>query len=87
MTDDDEQADAMLHDCCQFVGLVADAAIVGDGCPAAPADFFQPDGIRTIVREVVGVTFDLQAGGGQNFRKAFSEISIGKKDVAHAARS
>lgn len=87
MPDNDQQADAMLNDRRQFVGLVADAAIMSDGCPPASADLFKPDGVGTVVREVVQVAFDLQTGGGQNFRKAFSEVSIGKKDAAHATRS
>ena len=38
LPDHDQQRHAMFNDGRQFVWLVADAAIVGDGHPASPAD-------------------------------------------------
>lgn len=87
MADDDQQANAMSNDRRQFIGFIADAAIVSDGCPPASADLFEPVGIGTVVREMVCVAFDVKTGSGENFRKFFSEIAIGEKDVGHAIRS
>jgi hypothetical protein len=39
------------------------------------------------MREVVSVTFDVQAAGSKDFRKPFSEVAIGEKNGGHAARS
>ena len=72
---------------CQFVGLVAYAAVVGDCHPAAPAYFLQPYFVRAIVRKVVGVALYTQACRSQGFRKALAQVPVGKEYAAHAARS
>lgn len=87
VADHDKQRDTALDDRREFIGFVADAAVVGDGYPTALADFFQPGRIRAIVREVIRMAFDMQTRSGQDFRKAFSEVAVGEENAAHAARS
>jgi len=38
-------------------------------------------------QEMIRMPLYVQASGGQNFRKAFSEVTVGEKDAVHAARS
>lgn len=87
LPDDDQQRHLMFNDCRQFVGLVANAAIMGDGYPATCANLFKPDRVRAIVCEVVCMSLDPQTGGGKYFWKALSEIAVGEEDAIHAARS
>ena len=87
MADYDQQGDSVLNDCCELVGFVSDAAIVGNGYPAALTYFLQPNWVGAIMREAICVPFNMQTGGGQNFRKAFSEIAVGEENATHAARS
>lgn len=87
VADYDQQGDSVLNDCCELVGFVSDAAIVGEGYPAALTYFLQPDRVGTIMREMICMPLYVQAGGGQNFRKALSEVAVGEKDATHAARS
>lgn len=85
--DHNQQGHAILDDRSQFVRLVTDAAIMGNGHPATLADVFQPGFIRAVGREVIRMPLHMQAGGGQYFWKAFSEIAIGEESAIHAARS
>lgn len=55
MADYHQQGDAVLDNGCKFVGFVANAAIVGDGYPAALAYLLQPDRVGTIVRKMIRV--------------------------------
>lgn len=87
MTDNNQQADAVLDDGCEFVGFVTDAAVMGHGHSAALANFLQPGCIGAIGWEVIRMPFYVQAGSGQDFRKAFSEVAVGEKNVAHETRS
>ena len=82
-----QQGNAVLDDCREFVGFVADAAVMGDCYPTTLADFLQPDRVGAIVREVIRMPLYVQTCGGQDFRKAFSEVAISEENAAHAARS
>lgn len=77
----------MPDDCSELIGFVTDAAIVGNGYPAFPADFLQPDRIGAVMREVIRVTLDAQPAGSKDFRKPFSQVAIGEENRGHAARS
>lgn len=91
LPDHHEQGYAVVDHRCEFIGLVADATIVSDGDPAALANILQPDFIRAIRCEMIGVSLHLQAGSRENFWKALSEITVREVCVlqraAHAARS
>ena len=87
VADHDQQSDAVLDDRREFVGFVTDAAVVGDCYPITLADFLQPDRVGAIVREVIRMPLYVQTCGGQDFRKAFSEVAISEENAAHAARS
>ena len=82
-----QQGNSVLDDCREFVWFVADAAVMGNGHPAALADFLQPDCVGAFGREVVRVPLDVQTGDGQDFRKAFTEVAVSEKNVAQAACS
>lgn len=87
MTNHHQQRHTILDHGCEFIGFVADPAIMGDGDPAALANIFQPLFIRAIGCKVIGVPFNLETGSREYFWKAFSEITIREENVAHAARS
>lgn len=87
MTYYDQQGNPVLNDRCELVGFVSDAAIVGDGHPAALTYFLQPDWVWTIMGEMIRVPLYMQTGGRQNFRKALSEVAVSEEDATHAARS
>jgi len=85
--DHDEQGDAMFHHRIQFIRFVPNSAVVGDSHPAPLTNLFQPNFVGTVVLKMVGMSFDVETSSAQNFRKALSEVAIGEKDAAHAARS
>lgn len=87
VADYDQQSNSVLNDCCELVGFVSDATIVGDRYPATLTYFLQPDWVGAIMREVISVPLYMQAGGGQNFRKAFSEVAVSEENATHATRS
>ena len=87
MADHNQEGNAVLDDRREFVGFVTDTAVVGDGHPTALANVLQPDCIGAIGREVIRMPLYVQSGGGQDFRKAFSEVAVGEENAAHAARS
>jgi hypothetical protein len=87
VADDDQQGYVVPHDRGKLVGLVADAGVVTNGNPVTSANFFQPNFVGAVLREVVGVALDRQAGGAQNLGKAFAKVSIREEDRLHAARS
>lgn len=60
--DDEKEASASPHHRIALVWLIIDSVIPGDGDPAPPAYFWEPDIIRSIVRKVLGVFFDFYAG-------------------------
>jgi hypothetical protein len=87
VADYDQQGNSVLNNCCELVGFVSDAAIVGDGYPAALTYFLQPDRVGTIMREMICVPLYMQTGGGQNFRKSFPKVAFSEENATHAARS
>lgn len=87
LSDHDQQCHAVLDDGGKLVGGVADALVVGDADTAVAAAVLEPLFVGAVGREEVRVPFDAQAGGGENFREALSEIAVGEPDEAHAARS
>ena len=87
LADDHQQGNTVLHHGSQLVRLVADTAVVRDDDPSLPAHRFEPLRVRGVVSKVVGGTFDLQTGGGEDARKLLSEIAVSEKDSVQAARS
>lgn len=73
----------------QFIGVVADAPLMGKRYPAAIADVRQPLLIGGMMLEVICMTLDPQAGGPQNFREFLAQVAVREKDRSrvHAARS
>ena len=74
----------MSHDCVTLVRFIADAAVMGERNPSAFADRFEPFFVRRVGREMVGVSFNRQTGGSENFGKALSKITIGEINKIHA---
>ncbi|MEX1204205.1 MAG: hypothetical protein WD470_09775 [Rhodospirillaceae bacterium] len=87
VSDDHEQRDPVLHDGIQFIGLVADAAIVCEGNPSPLADRTQPLFIGALGREVVPVFLDGQPRRLQYLGKAGTEVTIREEDNRQTARS
>lgn len=71
LPDHDQQRNAMVNHCRQFIGFVSNALIVRDRHPASLADLFEPDRVRAIRREVICVPLYPQAGGDEYFWKSF----------------
>ena len=87
MADHNQQGNAVLGDRREFVGFVTDTSVVGDGHPTTLANILKPGCIGAIGREVIRMPLYVQSGGGQDFRKTFSEVAVGKENAVHAARS
>lgn len=85
--DDDEERHPMTDHRVAFIGLVADALVVGEGDPAAAGDLFQPYLVGRVVAKVVSVPLYRQAPGPEYLSELLPEIAIGEKDRCHAARS
>lgn len=77
----------MPHDRLAFVGLVADALVVGNGDTALRSAILKPLLVGTARRKQVVMPFDVQAGTGENGGKLLPEIAVGEVDAAQAARS
>jgi len=60
---------------------------MGHGNPAASSDVWQPDIVRAIRREMVGVSLYGKAGEAKDGRKLQAKVSIGEKDDTQATRS
>lgn len=71
----------------KLVRLVAYVTVMIDGDPPTPGDCLQPILIRTIRREMIGVSFNFDSGIGKNRGKSLAEITIGEEGMAQAARS
>lgn len=87
MPDDDQYADAVADHGSEFVGFVANAGVVCNHNPAALTDGLQPGFVRTVVCKVVAVPLDHYTCGGEDVREALSEVAVGEKYRAQAARS
>lgn len=87
MPDDDQHGDAVADHGSEFVGLVANAAVVCNNNPSALTYGLQPGFVRTVVRKMLAVPLDLHTCGGKNLRKALAEITVSEKNWAQAARS
>lgn len=55
VTDDDEQCNPMSFNRFQFIGLVADAAIVRESDPSPLSDRMKPFFVGTIVSKMIAV--------------------------------
>ena len=71
----------------ELVRLVADAAIVGQGDPSAPADLGQPLFVRALSPEVIAVVLNADASASQDLREEDAEVAICEEDKRQAARS
>lgn len=85
--DDDQKSDTMTNHGVEFIGLIADSAIVGYGDPATLAHRLQPVLARAIGCKVVPMSFDAQAGADKNVGKTGTEIAVSEEDKSQAARS
>lgn len=85
--DDPRFKNAKALDCRQLVGRVADALIVGDRDAIPGAAVLQPLLVRAIRRKEIVMPFDRQAGGSENFGKAFTQVAVCEVGSAQAARS
>ena len=52
----------MSHDRRELIGLIANAGVMGDSNPPASRNFGKPFFIRVIVRKVIGMTLNGEAG-------------------------
>lgn len=71
----------------QFIRLVADPGVVGDGNPFAPAHLGQPVFVGALGREVIAVALDGEARALQDGREERAEVAISEEDNRQAARS
>lgn len=84
---DHQQGNAVADYRCEFVRLVADARVAGDGDPAALAHGTQPLFVRALGCEVSCVSLDVEAGGREASGKCVAEVAIGEVDDVQAACS
>jgi hypothetical protein len=77
----------VLDDGRELVRLVADAPVMRNGNPAAARDTSQPLVVRTVRREVVGVSFYVKAGVAKDGWELQAEIAVSEEDNTQAARS
>lgn len=87
VADDHEQRNPVPHDGIEFIGLVADAAIMCERDPSSLTDRSQPVFIGAIGREVISVFLDPQSSLLQCLREAGAEIAIREEDKRQAACS
>jgi hypothetical protein len=69
----------VLDEGCEIVRLVSDAPVVRHGHPLAARDIRQPDIVRAIRREVVGVSLYAKSCVPQDGGKLQAKIAIGEK--------
>ena len=79
LADDHQQCDAVPHHGVALVRLVANAAIMRQRYPVAPADLFQPNFISGVRREVILMPFDSQSAQPKNFGELLPEIGQQKR--------
>jgi len=84
---DYEQCHPVADNRVPLVWLIANASIMCESNPTAPADFFKPNFVRRIGREMIFVPFHGKAIRLQYRRKLPAEIAIREKHMLHAARS
>ncbi len=84
---DHEQRHAVPHHRAQLVGLVPDAAVVGERDPSPLPNRSKPYLVGAGGREVIQVTLDGQPCGGQDCGETRAEVAVGEEDNSQAARS
>ena len=77
----------MLDDGGEFVRLVSDSPVMGDGDPTAARNVSQPHLVRTIRSKVIGVPLYEKSGVAEDGGKLPAEIAIGEEDNTQATRS
>jgi hypothetical protein len=87
LADDYQEPDPVADHRREFVRLVADAGVVGEGDPFAPTDLRQPVFVRTLGREVILVSLDTEGRALQDLREDGAEVAIGEENKRQAARS
>lgn len=86
-SDDDEQPNPALEDRRQFVRLVPNTAVVGDGIPTLATHEGQPLNVGAGLVEMVRMTFDRDPMLPQDLRKLPPQVAVREKGRLHAARS
>ena len=86
-SDQNQQADPSLHNCCFFIGFIAYSLIVRDCVPATTPNLSQPFLIFGNICKVIRMFFDGKARLQQKIGELLAQISIREKDNAQAARS
>jgi len=87
VADDDQYSGLMLDDSREFIRLITDSSVMREGDPPALCNFWQPDSVVAIRREVICVAFYCKPGGAQDGWKLMTEIAVREEDNAQAARS
>lgn len=85
--DQDEEADAVLHDRISFRRLVADSGVVSKDDPPLPACCGEPVLIRGGGAEMIVKSLDGESRAAKGGRKGLAEVAVGEEGAAHAARS
>lgn len=82
-----QKRNPVTNDGVELIGFVADATVVGHRNPAVFADGLQPFLVGAIGRKVVAMPLDRKSALYEDVGEGVSEIAIGEKDQAQAARS